>query len=192
MGSFEKGSSLKSSFAAVRAELGEADWQRALDALDPSDREIVVAPEKQPLVPTALTGRLYTAIHRVVCNGDRMFTERKLRAAGRRDADDMLDGIFSVFARFISPEQAFKRAGGMISSIYSGVRAESVLNADGKGGMIKIAGLEDEPFAACLISGWIERALQRFGAKDASVVERAWAAGHDAAPELVFELRWDT
>lgn len=191
MAGFEKGSSLKSSFTAIRAELGEGDWQRVLEALDPGDREIVAAPEKQNLVPTAVTGRFYTTIYRVVCSSDRMCTERKLRAAGRRDADDMLDGVFSVFARFVSPDQAFKRAGGMISSIYSGVTAESLPNADGHGGVLKIIGLDDEPFAACVISGWIERAIERFGAQNASVVEREWAAGHDAAQTLVFDLSWD-
>jgi hypothetical protein len=191
MAGFEKGSSLRSSFTAIRAELGEAEWQRVLDVLDPGDREIVMQPDTHNLVPTAVTGRFYSAIHRVACGGDRLCTERKLRAAGRRDADDMLDGVFSVFARFVSPDQAFKRAGGMISSIYSGVTAESIPNPDGHGGALKLIGLDDEPFASCVIAGWIERAIERFGARNASVIEREWAAGRDAAQTLVFDLKWE-
>lgn len=191
MAAFEKGSSLKSSYSAVRAEIGDEAWERVLATLDESDREIAVAPERFPLVPTAVTGRLYTALHDVVCSGRREHTERILRRAGRRDADDMLDGVFSVFARFVSPRQAFKRAGGIISSVYVGVTAETSEDADGLGGTLVLDGMEDEPFTACLVGGWIERAIERFGARNPSVTERSWEAGRNGASRLEFVLRWE-
>lgn len=191
MGAFEKGSSLKSSFQAVQAVLGDEQWQQVVDALDPQDRDVVLAPEKVHLVPTALTGRFYSALHRVAGSGDRQRTAYLLRMAGRRDADDMLDGVFSVFARFISPDQAFSRAGGMISSIYSGVTAQTTKNEGRPGGTLSLTGLDDEPFAACVIGGWIERAIERFGARNPTVIERNWAAGRDAAETLIFELSWE-
>lgn len=191
MPAFEKGSSLKSSYAAVRAEIGDPAWERVLASLDESDREIVAAPEKHTLVPTAVTGRLYSAVHTLVCAGDRVRTERVLRRAGRRDADDMLDGVFSVFARFVSPHQAFKRAGGIISSVYVGVAAETTEDPDGLGGTVALSGMEDEPFTACLVSGWIERAIERFGARNPSVRERAWDGGKNGASRLEFVLRWE-
>lgn len=191
MGAFEKGSSVKSSFQAVRHVLGESDWRRVVGTLSPEDQDMVENPAKHHLIPTEVTGRFYTAIHKILCDGDRFATDRLLRSSGRRDADDMLEGIFSVFARFVSPDQAFKRAGGMISAVYVGVTAESLPNATGTGGVLKLHGLEDEPFAVCVISGWIERAIERFGAKNPSVREQNWDAGLNAAPSLVFELAWE-
>jgi hypothetical protein len=190
MPAFEKGSSLKSNYAAVRAELGSAEWNRVLDALDPEDREIVLAPETHLLVPTAVTGRLYTSVHRIACGGDRARTEQLLRSAGGRAADDMLEGAFSVFARFVSPQQAFKRAGGIVSSVFSGVESQTITHDAGNGGQLSLSGFDDYPYAACLIGGWIERALVRFGARSGSVVERAWEAGRDRTPTLVFDISW--
>jgi hypothetical protein len=191
MPAFEKGSSLKSNYAAVRAELGAAEWNRVLDTLDPEDRETILAPEKQLLVSTAVTGRLYTSVHQIACGGDRTRTERLLRSAGGRAADDMLDGAFSVFARFVSPQQAYKRAGGIVSSVYKGVEAETATNDADDGGTLQLSGFDDYPYAACLIGGWVERALARFGAQRVSVVERAWTAGRDLAPTLVFDISWE-
>lgn len=191
MQAFEKGSSVKSSFQAVRTVLGDSDWQRVIETLTPEDRDMVVNPSNHNLIPVATTGRFYSAIHSLICGGDRLRTERTLRASGRRDADDMLDGIFSVFARFVSPDQAFKRSGGMISSIYVGVTAEATPRDGGKGGTLRLSGLEDEPFACCVIAGWMERAIERFGGSSPTVREQAWEAGRDSAPTLVFDMTWE-
>jgi hypothetical protein len=110
---------------------------------------------------------------------------------GARQADEMLDGVFSVFARYISPTQAFSRAGSIISSAYTGVTHTTESSPDGKGGTLRMRGFAELTYGAASIAGWIERALIRFGAKEAKVVERNYAAGCFSADELVFDLTWE-
>ena len=191
MPTFEKGSSIKASYDGVRHVLGEADWDRVVQALPDDVRQIVLAPEKHAMIPSSVTGQLYSTVFNVVCGGDRASIERLLRTAGTRDAEEMLNGVFSVFARFVSPHQAFKRAGGMLASVYTGVGHETIEDEDGKGGVLVLTGLGEEPFSACLICGWIEQACRRFGATNPRVHERQWDAGHNASDRLEFVIRWE-
>jgi hypothetical protein len=190
MAGFEKASGAKSTFEAIRSELGEADWLRVMDSLDPDVRSAIEFPEAHTMLPTSITGQLLLTINVVVCLRDRVGTHRLLSAAGRRDADKMMEGILSIFARFVSAEQAFKRSGSLMSSVYKGVHAEAIPHADKPGGTLVIEGLGDQPFAAAFLGGWIERAVERFGARKVSVIERAWESGNIASDRLEFVLDW--
>lgn len=190
MAGFEKASGAKSTFQSVRDELGEVDWQRVMDELDPDARAAILFPEAHTLLPTSITGNLLLTISVVVCMRDRTRTYRLLSAAGRRDADKMMEGMLSIFARFVSAQQAFKRSGSLMSSVYSGVRAEALPHPDKPGGTLVIEGLGDQPYAAAFLGGWIQRAVERFGASKVTVKERAWESGNIASDRLEFVLDW--
>lgn len=190
MAGFEKASGAKSTFEAIRSELGEADWSRVMDALEPDARAAVEFPEAHTLLPTSITGQLLLTINVVVCLRDRARTHRLLSAAGRRDADKMMEGILSIFARFVSAQQAFKRSGSLMSSVYNGVRAEAFPHEGKPGGTLVIEGLGDQPYVAAFLSGWIARAVERFGARKVIVTERAWESGNIASDRLEFVLDW--
>jgi hypothetical protein len=103
----------------------------------------------------------------------------------------MLDGVFSVFSRFVSPAQALRRAPSILASVYRGASAHSELAPSGCGGRLTIEGLGDYDYVSPWICGWMERAIERFGGSDPSVRERSWDAGGDSSGSLVFDARWE-
>jgi hypothetical protein len=174
----------------IRAAYGHDTWERILAHLPPHERELL-HPHEAPLdFPVEVDGRVFEALVNVHFGGSRMLAEADLRAGGAVQADVMLDGGFAVFDRFESPQQAFARSGSLIASVYDGVVAQTEHSADGRGGTIRILGLEDSPYIAPWQCGWIERALSRFGAPAPCVTERSWEAGLVTAPELVYDVTW--
>jgi len=104
----------------------------------------------------------------------------------------MLDGLFSVFARFATPSQAFGRAGSMIAAAYSGdVASDTVKAEDGKGGTITIVGLGEVDNLSPWLCGWMERAIERFGGAKVKVTERSWDSGKRSADALTFDISWE-
>ncbi len=191
MTTMAKGSIARSGHAHIRQTFGEDVWVRALASLTDEERSHVTNASRATSYPIAVDGKIFTFICEELFGGDCAQMERSMRAMGARQADEMLDGVFSVFARFVSPTQAFSRAGSIIASAYTGVTHATKLRADGRGGTLRMTGFSELPHGAASIAGWIERALTHFGAKDARVVERNYAAGRIAADELVFDLSWD-
>lgn len=187
---FEKGSAVKASHDYFRATYGERTWERVLETLTADERALTRDVEKVTWYPVETDGKVFRALVDVQFGGDRTRAGREFWIGGRKQADTMLEGLFSVFARFVSPEAAFKRSGSILSSIYQGVTAGSTLADGGNAGTLVIEGLGQLTYISPWIGGWIERALERFGATEAHVVERTWEAGQNASDELIFELRW--
>lgn len=175
--------------AYIKQMLGQDAWERTVARLTPEERAIVERGEGG-MAPAIVEGRLLVALVDTAFKSDRFAAERFLRTGGASQADSMLDGVFSIFARFASPQQALKRGPSIFSSVYSGTSASSIIHDGAKSGALTVSGLGEYTYVAPWLSGWMERALERFGAMRPQVRERAWEAGHNASDELVFEVRW--
>lgn len=191
MGVMAKGSVAKAGHDQVRGVFGEAAWAAAIGELTRDEREYVDNVAKLAHYPLIIDGRIFELLCEHECGGSTRSMEPPLRRAAAGQADAMLDGVFSIFSRFVSPVQAFSRAGSIIAASYTGpVSAETHKRPDGNGGEIVLRGLEELTFAGPWLSGWMERALIRFGASEARVSERTWRAGSSASNELVYDLEW--
>lgn len=185
-----KGSVAQAGHEFIRRHFGEDAWRVALESLTQDEWKTVTSVGRSTQYPIHIDAKIFEAIHTQCCNGDLHRFERELREMGAAQADDMLNGVFSIFARFVSPQQAFSRAGSIVAAAYDGVTSETRPAENGRGGQLILRGLGELKYGAASISGWIERALERFGAKSPRVVERNWQAGSLASNELVFELSW--
>lgn len=191
MGTLIKASSVRQGHQAMRERFGEEIYAEAVSRLSESDRKLVAGIDHAVTYPLAVDGRLQQHLVDIACGGSRLNAERAFREAAAVQAEAMLDGVFSVFARFVSPKQAFDKAGTILTSVYTGVTSETVHAEHGRGGSIKITGLGELPYAGPWLAGWMERALTRFGATRARVTERSWERGLIGSDELVFEVTWD-
>ncbi len=191
------GATVKSTVASaghdyMRATFGHDVWSRMLDTLTPDEAEIVRTISSRPYFPVAVDGKVFEALVAEKFHGSRRMTETELRKGGAAQADAMLDGLFSIFARFVSPKQAFSRAGSIITSVYAGgVTSRTEPAVDGKGGAIHILGLGESAYVSPWQCGWIERAIVRFGGSGARVTERSWESGQSASDELIYDVRWE-
>ncbi|MDZ4168266.1 MAG: hypothetical protein U1E26_01235 [Coriobacteriia bacterium] len=183
-----KGSVVTAAYDYLRATYGEEVWKRMLLRLSYEDQDLVKASSRTLAYPVAVDGRVLAAFVAEQFEGNRMLAERELRRGGSSQADTMLHGVFSIFARLASPKAAFSRAGSIITSVYTEVDSETEAHADGTGGIIRIHGLGESSFVAPWQCGWMERALVHFGSSSPRVIERAWQAGRDASDELVYEV----
>jgi hypothetical protein len=192
VGATVKAAVAKAGHDYMRAAYGEAVWDSVLEMLPAEDSALVRTIDTVAHFPVAADGRVFAALVHVRFGDDRSVAEAQLRQGGASQADAMLDGLFSIFARFVSPQQAFARAGSIITSVYSdGVGSSTEIVPGGKGGAIHILGLGESSFVSPWQCGWIERAVERFGGRDPRVTERSWEAGLDASPELVYDVRWE-
>jgi len=185
-----KGSVVSAGHDYMRRAYGEPTWQRVLGHLTPDERALVMHGRQTLQFPVAVDGKVFSALVAEQFEGNRIVTERELRKGGAAQADDMLNGVFSIFARLASPRQAFKRAGSIVTSVYTEVTHATEEDADGGGGVIYIRGLGESPYVSPWQCGWIERALLHFGSTDPRVVERSWQAGRNASDELAYEVRF--
>jgi hypothetical protein len=190
MGSLIKASSVRDGHSAMRAEFGDTVFDQAISLLSADDQAVIAALGKSTMYPLAIDGRLQQHLVDIGCNGSRQTAEKAFRRAAGIQAERMLDGVFSVFARFVSPAAAFARGGTIIASAYQGVSSSTIPATDGPGGTMEIRGLEDLTYASPWLCGWMEQALIRFGATTAKVTERTWLAGQLGASHLIFDITW--
>lgn len=190
MSTTAKGSVVTAGWEYMRGAYGDEAWRRVLDHLNAEDRELVAAARYAARFPVAVDGRVFAALVATKFEGNRFIAERELRRGGGAQADAMLNGIFSVFARIASPRLAFKRAGSIISSVYDGTSSLTEEDADGSGGIVHLHGLGESTFIAPWQCGWIEGALKHFGAASPRVTEESWDAGLDAADHLRYRVRF--
>ncbi len=176
--------------AYFRRTLGDESWDAVVSRLTPEERSIVANGDERGMAPALLEGKLMTTLVEVALGNDRLAAERFLRTGGASQADAMLDGIFSVFARFSSPQQALKRAPSIFASVYEGTSCSSGMNPDDRSGILRVGGLGEYTFVAPWLCGWMERALERFGGTSPRVAERAWESGQNGSDDLVFEAGW--
>jgi hypothetical protein len=187
---FAKGSVVAAGHDFMRDTYGIDTWDRILGTLSDDDRALVANARSTALFPVAVDGRVFSALVAERFEGNRFVAERELRRGGAAQADAMLNGVFSVFARLGTPQQLFGRAGSLISSVYKGVSSDTEASEDGSGGTIHIRGLGDSRYIAPWQCGWIERALGRFGSASPHVTERSWTSGLDSSDHLEYEVRF--
>ncbi len=174
----------------IRETYGEAAWKAIVESLSEDDRICIDDAERGQMIPCSVEGRVLAELVRTELGGSRSMAEGMLRRGGSSQADNMLDGVFSVFARFVSPQQAFSRAGSILTSVYEGVRSETEQNPEGVGGTLHITGLGDFEYLSPWLCGWISRAVERFGGEDPVVRERSWDMGANASDHLAIEISW--
>jgi hypothetical protein len=187
-----KNTVVQTAYEYLRSTYGETQWTKVLEKLSDEDRALVEHADKAGSFPVATDGRVLAAFVDVQFAGSRTRAASELRKGGVSQADAMLDGMFSVFARFVSPQQAFNRAGSIITSVYSSdITARTELAENGNGGAIHIMGMGESSYVSPWQCGWMERALERFGGQNAKVTERSWDAGQSASDHLIYDVSWE-
>jgi hypothetical protein len=176
-------------YAHMRRTWGADVWTRVLARLTPEESALVSRVSPGVSLPITVDGHVYEALVAEAFGGDLAVAERELRKAGAEQAAPSLRRVVGPFGVFLTPKQAFARAGDIVTDIYSGTRSttEPVL---GNGGVIRIFGLREACYAAPWQCGWMEGALTMFGATGAHVTERSWQKGRIASDELVYDVTW--
>jgi hypothetical protein len=175
----------------AKTTYGDAVWSQILEGLNAEDRREIQFVQGINQYPVALAGTLVSRIVDVVCDGDLGRADSELRKMGRYSANQQLSGIYSLFVRFASPEQALARIATVVSTLYIGASATLEHERGTTAGTVYIEGLEEFAYAAPRLCGWAERALEMAGATSPRVTERAWSSGKIATPELVFDVAWN-
>lgn len=191
LGALIKASSVRDGHRAMRQRFGDEAFDRAIASLDYEDQVVIKALDRSTMYPLEIDGRLQQQLVDIACGGSRSCAENAFREAAGLQAEAMLDGVFSVFARFVSPAQAFARGGTIIASAYQGVTSETTAAQGATGGTIRIQGLAELTYAAPWLCGWMEQALLRFGAKRSRVTEKSWLEGTLGSDDLLFTVEWE-
>jgi hypothetical protein len=185
-----KGIVAQSAFEYVKEAQGQSVWSAVLERLSDADRVAVSAGGN---VPLAAMGRFNVAFVEVACGGSRTRAQDEFRRMGAKSAEKLLlgNGIFSIFARFVSPKQVLARAENVIKTAYPGVAVDVVLSADEAGGVITMHGMSGYPYGSQRVVGWLLRGLEIVGGKDARVAERNWEAGRIDSDTYEIDVAWE-
>lgn len=186
-----KGVVAQSTFDYVREAHGSAVWEQILTHLSESDRVAVTAGGN---VPLEAMGHFNEALVTEVCSGSRQCAQDEFRKMGAKSADKLLTsgGIFSLFARFVTPKQVFSRAESVIKTAYPGVVVDVELNAQHSGGIIRLHGMSGYPYGSQRIVGWLLRGLEIVGGRNPRVTERNWDAGRIDSDVYELVLSWES
>lgn len=185
-----KGVVAQSTFEYVKQAHGDLAWDNIVSKLSDADRVAVNAGGN---VPLHSMGAFNTAFVDVVCAGSRQRAESEFRKMGAKSAEKLLtgNGIFSIFARFVSPKQVLARAENVIKTAYPGARVEVQLAADESGGTIKLYGMSGYPYGSQRLVGWLLRGLEIVGGTNARVSEANWDAGRIDSDTYDVKLSWE-
>ena len=185
-----KGVVAQSTFDYVKETHGQDVWERCVAKLTDADRVAVTAGGN---VPLEAMGRFNEAFVEVVCNGSRSCAQDEFRRMGAKSAEKLLlgNGIFAIFARFVTPKQVLSRAENVIKTAYPGVAVNVTLDSDEGGGNITISGMSGYPYGSQRIVGWLLRGIEIVGGRNARVTERNWDAGRIESETYDLVLRWE-
>lgn len=185
-----KGVVASSAFEYVKDVHGADVWQKCLDRLSEQDRIAVTAGGN---VPLESMGHFNEAFVAVACSGSRQCAQDEFRRMGAKSAEKLLtgNGIFSIFARFVSPKQVLARAENVIKTAYPGVRVEVRLAPDESGGTILLHGMSGYPYGSQRLVGWLLRGLEIVGGRNARVSERNWDSGSIDSDTYEIECAWE-
>ncbi|MDA3935697.1 MAG: hypothetical protein PF636_02350, partial [Actinomycetota bacterium] len=102
-----KGVVAQSTFDHIKQKHGPAAWERCLARLSDEDHISVNAGVN---VPLEVMGRFNEAFVAEICGGSKSLATQEFRDMGSKSAEKLLlgNGIFGVFARFVSPKQVLK------------------------------------------------------------------------------------
>lgn len=185
-----KGVVAQSAFDYVKDAHGPAKWDAILARLSCADRIAVTAGGN---VPLEAMGRFNEAFVEEVCGGSRMQAQQEFRRMGAVSAEKLLtgNGIFSIFARFVTPKQVLARADSVIKTAYPGVSVTTELAADESGGVIRMEGMSGYPYGSQRVVGWLLRGLEIVGGTNARVTERNWDAGRLDSDVYEIVVSWE-
>lgn len=180
----------KSTFDYVKQVHGMDAWDRCLTRLSDPDRIAINAGGN---VPLDAMGRFNEAFVAEVCGGVKTCAQEEFRKMGAVSAEQLLtgSGIFSIFARFVSPKQVLNRAERVFKTAYPGVTVEVRLDPNEEGGLIRVSDMSGYPYGSQRIVGWLLRGIEIVGGNDAHVREVHWDEGQIDAPTYEFHTRWE-
>ncbi|PKQ37656.1 MAG: hypothetical protein CVT59_06325 [Actinobacteria bacterium HGW-Actinobacteria-1] len=185
-----KGVVAQSTFDFIKQQYGLDVWEQCLSRLSDADRIAVNAGVN---VPLQSMGAFNEAFVVVACNGSRTMAQAEFRKMGAASAEKLLtgNGIFSIFARLVTPKQVFTRAASVITSAYPGCDVQVELDSDESGGIITMRGMSGYPYGSQRVVGWLLRGIELVGGKNARVTERNWDAGQTDSDTYTIVLHWD-
>lgn len=185
-----KGVVAQSAFDYVKETQGQVVWDSLLAKLSDSDRIAITAGGN---VPLEVMGRFNEVFVENVCGGSRMRAQEEFRRMGAKSAEKLLtgNGIFSIFARFVTPKHVFARAETVIKTAYPGAKVDVELAPDEAGGVIKIHGMGGFPYGSQRVVGWLMRGIEIVGGKNTKVNERNWDAGQIDSETYEIAVSWE-
>lgn len=185
-----KGVVAASTFAYVKEQHGSAAWQACLDRLGDADRIAVTAGGN---VPLSAMGRFNEEFVEVVCGGSRIRAQEEFRHMGAVSAEKLLTGggIFSIFARFVTPKAVLSRAESVMKSAYPGITVAVQIDADESGGVITMSDMSGYSYGSQRVVGWLLRGIEIVGGRNARVSEKNWDAGKNDSREYVITMHWE-
>lgn len=174
----------------VRSESGPGVWDAIMAKLSESDRIAVSAGGNVPLKTMGAFNEAYVEI---VCRGSRSQAAEQFKIMGAKSAEKLLlgNGIFSIFARLVTPKQVLNRAENVIKTAYPGAVVDVELNSTESGGVIYIHGMEGYPYGSQRLVGWLLRGIEIVGGRNARVRERNWDAGLIDSDTYEVEVSWE-
>jgi len=185
-----KGVVAQSTFDFIKQQYGADVWNQCIARLSDADRIAVTAGGN---VPLRAMGAFNEAFVAVACGGSRAMAQTEFRKMGAASAEKLLvgNGIFSIFARLVSPKQVFTRAASVITSAYPGVDVEVQLDSDEAGGIITMRGMSGYPYGSQRVVGWLLRGIEIVGGKNAKVTEQSWDAGMTDSDTYTISMHWE-
>ncbi|MFB6203781.1 MAG: hypothetical protein ABEK01_04805 [Candidatus Nanohaloarchaea archaeon] len=179
-----KGVVLKNQKRFVKDRYGEKGWEDLTGELDEESAEV--------LQETILESSWYPYGHFREMNekvSEVFDGEDSVRELGRYDTEKALSGVYSIWAKFSSPQGLAKRAPEIFNKHYRPIEVEVVENREDRG-VLRLYGFpEDDELVEKLISGNLEKGSSMVGAGDPEVEIAASVTSGDEYTE--FKVDYD-
>jgi hypothetical protein len=178
-----KGTNMLHMRSFVERTYGPSDWQRVLDSLVPSDRDVVTQLTPIGWYDLGTQHRLLRTIDATLGKGDLSLVP----VVGRYEADQDLSTVHRLFVRFTSPAYVLEKSGEYWRRFYDTGRWTVQRGKDTATGSLFDFGIVDGAFCTYL-AAYIYRMFQLAGARTGSLEHTECRARDGQA--CVFVGRW--
>lgn len=179
-----KGTSLIATEKFIRHRFGTEGYERFLEALPPSSRELfsatVLSPSWYPI------DRAFYQPMETVCRTFYGGDPKGAREMGRFSALDALKGVYKVFARIASVDFVLKKTANIFATYYQPGRMEVAERGDRRI-ILRMTGISmPHPLLEERICGYLEGALEVCGEREGKVaVAKSMAKGDDCTDFVI-------
>jgi hypothetical protein len=185
-----KGTGFGSSVSFIKRSLAERwpELEAALSAPARAAGENVLA---SSWLDVSLLAEYYVGYARLGCSGDPRLVQQSFNKLGRFIAMDNLSTVYRFVLKVLSPTQFLSLLPTLWNTYFQGLQIAVEEERGVKRGRCTVRGLERLPYIHLAAVGWMEYGFEITGAESHDISERAWLEGRNAAPALVFDIRWE-
>jgi hypothetical protein len=185
-----KGTGFGSSVSFIKRSLASR-WPELEGSLSPAARAAGENVLASSWLDVALLAQYYTGYARLGCSGDPRLVEQSFNRLGRFIAMDNLSTVYRFVLKVLSPPQFLSLLPTLWNTYFQGLQIAIEEERGVKRGRCTVRGLEGLPYIHLAAVGWMEYGFEITGATSHDIRERAWLEGRNAAPALVFDIRWE-